>query len=53
MRSRNQPRVPMIALMALAEIYASDDAQEKFMHDFVGAWNNVMNLDRFDTVQSA
>ncbi|MEI9864707.1 MAG: peroxidase family protein [Limisphaerales bacterium] len=32
----------------LAEVYASSDAQEKFVHDFVAAWNKVMNLDRFD-----
>jgi catalase-peroxidase len=35
-------------LRALAEVYASDDAQEKFVHDFVAAWVKVMNLDRFD-----
>jgi catalase-peroxidase len=35
-------------LRALAEVYASSDAQEKFVHDFVAAWNKVMNLDRFD-----
>jgi catalase-peroxidase len=35
-------------LRALSEVYASDDAKEKFVHDFVGAWNKVMNLDRFD-----
>ena len=35
-------------LRALAEVYASDDAQEKFVHDFVAAWNKVMSLDRFD-----
>lgn len=35
-------------LRALAEIYASDDAQKKFLNDFVAAWNKVMNLDRFD-----
>ncbi|HKY15047.1 MAG TPA: catalase/peroxidase HPI [Microthrixaceae bacterium] len=35
-------------LRALAEIYASDDAHEKFVNDFVAAWNKVMNLDRFD-----
>jgi catalase-peroxidase len=38
-------------LRALAEVYASDDAQEKFVHDFVAAWNKVMNLDRFDLKQ--
>ena len=35
-------------LRALAEVYASDDAQEKFVQDFVAAWVKVMNLDRFD-----
>ena len=35
-------------LRALAEVYASSDAQQKFVHDFVAAWNKVMNLDRFD-----
>jgi catalase-peroxidase len=35
-------------LRALAEVYASDDAREKFVHDFVAAWAKVMNLDRFD-----
>ena len=35
-------------LRALAEVYASDDAGEKFVHDFVSAWAKVMNLDRFD-----
>ena len=35
-------------LRALAEVYASADAQEKFVRDFVAAWNKVMNLDRFD-----
>src|SRR5439155_9111812 len=35
-------------LRALAEVYASSDAQEKFVEDFVVAWNKVMNLDRFD-----
>jgi catalase-peroxidase len=35
-------------LRALAEVYASDDANEKFVRDFVAAWNKVMNLDRFD-----
>jgi catalase-peroxidase len=35
-------------LRALAEVYASDDAHEKFVHDFVAAWVKVMNLDRFD-----
>jgi catalase-peroxidase len=35
-------------LRALAEVYASSDAQRKFVDDFVAAWNKVMNLDRFD-----
>ncbi len=37
-------------LRAVAEVYACDDAREKFVRDFVKAWNKVMNLDRFDTV---
>ena len=35
-------------LRAVAEVYGSSDAQEKFVHDFVAAWSKVMNLDRFD-----
>ena len=35
-------------LRALAELYASDDSKEKFVADFVAAWDKVMNLDRFD-----
>jgi len=35
-------------LRALAEVYAQDDAREKFVHDFVAAWNKVMSLDRFE-----
>jgi catalase-peroxidase len=35
-------------LRAVAEVYACEDSQEKFLHDFVAAWNKVMNLDRFD-----
>jgi len=35
-------------LRAVAEVYACDDAREKFVHDFVAAWDKVMNLDRFD-----
>ncbi len=35
-------------LRAIAEVYACADGQEKFLHDFVAAWNKVMNLDRFD-----
>ncbi len=37
-------------LRALAEVYGSSDAQEKFVHDFVAAWSKVMDLDRFDLV---
>jgi catalase-peroxidase len=37
-------------LRALAEVYASDDAKEKFVTDFVAAWDKVMNLDRFDLI---
>ncbi|MGW0820762.1 catalase/peroxidase HPI [Streptomyces sp. NPDC002845] len=37
-------------LRALAEVYASDDAKEKFVNEFVAAWDKVMNLDRFDLV---
>jgi catalase-peroxidase len=39
-------------LRALAEVYASADAGEKFVQDFVAAWNKVMNLDRFDLARS-
>ena len=35
-------------LRALAEVYAQDDSQTKFVHDFIAAWNKVMNADRFD-----
>ena len=35
-------------LRAIAEVYASADAQQRFVHDFVAAWSKVMNLDRFD-----
>jgi catalase-peroxidase len=35
-------------LRALAEVYAADDAREKFVRDFVATWDKVMNLDRFD-----
>jgi catalase-peroxidase len=39
-------------LRALAEVYASSDAQMKFVHDFIAVWNKVMNLDRFDLARS-
>jgi catalase-peroxidase len=35
-------------LRALAEVYACDDAKDKFVRDFVAAWDKVMNLNRFD-----
>jgi len=35
-------------LRALVEVYGGSDAQAKFVHDFVAAWNKVKNLDRFD-----
>jgi catalase-peroxidase len=35
-------------LRAIAEVYGCEDSQEKFLHDFIAAWNKVMNLDRFD-----
>jgi catalase-peroxidase len=40
-------------LRALAEVYACDDAEEKFVRDFVAAWDKVMNLDRFDLLARA
>jgi catalase-peroxidase len=39
-------------LRALAEVYGSSDAEKKFVHDFIAAWNKVMNLDRFDITRS-
>ena len=39
-------------LRALSEVYGSSDAHGKFVHDFVAAWDKVMNLDRFDLVKS-
>jgi len=39
-------------LRALAEVYGSSDAQQKFVHDFVAAWTKVMNLDRFDLARA-
>jgi len=38
-------------LRAIAEVYGQDDAGERFVHDFVAAWDKVMNLDRFDLVE--
>jgi catalase-peroxidase len=35
-------------LRAIAEVYGSDDAPQKFVSDFVAAWNKVMNADRFE-----
>jgi catalase-peroxidase len=39
-------------LRALSEVYASSDAHEKFVDDFVAVWTKVMNLDRFDLARS-
>ena len=39
-------------LRAIAEVYACADSREQFIHDFVKVWDKVMNLDRFDLVQS-
>ncbi len=39
-------------LRALAEVYGSSDGEEKFLHDFLAAWDKVMNLDRFDLARS-
>ena len=36
-------------LRAIAEVYAQNDSKEKFVKDFVAAWNKVMNLDRFES----
>ena len=35
-------------LRAVSEVYACEDAEEKFIRDFIAAWDKVMNLDRFD-----
>ena len=35
-------------LRALAEVYGCDDGEERFLHDFIAAWDKVMNLDRFE-----
>jgi catalase-peroxidase len=40
-------------LRALAEVYGCKDSGEKFVHDFVAAWNKVMNLDRFELAGAA
>ena len=37
-------------LRAIAEVYACNDSHEKFVNDFIAAWNKVMNQDRFDTL---
>lgn len=39
-------------LRAVAEVYACEDSQEKFLGDFVAVWNKVMNLDRYDLARS-
>jgi catalase-peroxidase len=40
-------------LRAIAEVYASDDAKDKFVQDFIAAWTKVMDLDRFDVASRA
>lgn len=40
-------------LRAVAEVYGSSDAEQKFVKDFISAWTKVMNLDRFDLASSA
>lgn len=40
-------------LRVIAEVYAADDALEKFGRDFIDAWSKVLNLDRFDFVRQA
>ena len=47
-RRRPRLRLRTPQLRALAEVYGADDAKEKFVRDFVAAWDKVMNLDRFD-----
>jgi Catalase (peroxidase I) len=37
-----------LSLRAIVEVYAEDDSSEKFVSDFISAWNKVMNADRFD-----
>jgi catalase-peroxidase len=39
-------------LRALAEVYGCADSQEKFVHDFIAAWDKVMNLDRYDVARN-
>jgi catalase-peroxidase len=39
-------------LRAVAEVYACEDSQEKFLNDFVAAWNKIMNNDRYDLARS-
>jgi catalase-peroxidase len=56
-RKWNASRVDLVfgsnsELRALAEVYACDDAKEKFARDFVAAWDKVMNLDRFDVARA-
>lgn len=47
-RAPTSSSAPTPSLRAVAEAYASDDAGEKFVHDFVAAWAKVMDLDRYD-----
>ena len=55
-RVRTASRVDLVfgsnsQLRAIAELYASDDSEEKMKKDFIKAWNKVMNADRFDLEQ--
>ncbi|MFB3089105.1 MAG: hypothetical protein ACE10E_12475, partial [Acidiferrobacterales bacterium] len=43
-----EPEPLAVAEAPIAEVYGSDDAEQKFVRDFVAAWDKVMNLDRFD-----
>ncbi len=48
-RHPRRPRLRFeLAARAIAEVYGQDDAQKKFVRDFVAAWTKVMNADRFD-----
>ena len=52
-RIRQLPPKIIRQIRALAEVYASDDAEEKFVREFVAAWDKVMNLDRYALVAQA
>ena len=57
-KMRSASRVDLVfgsnsQLKSIAEVYASNDAKDKFVSDFVSAWNKVMNADRFDIQSNA